>query len=553
MKPIIIDMKDMSDSTEVYDAKPNPVLAGFIYLILAMVVVAFIWMYCCKMDIVVKGTGTVAAADEVATVTNQVAGVITERRIEDGQEVKAGDILYIVSCEEQALQLETLKQQLADCVAQEEMLHAYEEWLEVDAEFPAELTDNIYYAEISARKNLVELGQESTRQTYTGELAAYDAKLYSNEGMLAYYNNAVDKANQLIEAVRSRQNSFAREETYYWNTVENYLIQYQQIVNQYDNQINELQNQKETAENEIEMLEAQKQTVQEQLNEAVGIAAVSGGDANAVTLLQQEMQALETQLVSQNAIKENAEKSINQYQVQKSFDLNACEQENITAIENSILGYEQNRASYEGVKQEYVNGQNTLMEQGMETELENLVTQEKRSVAAELENCRQSQLQLEGQIENMEQIVENATVRASMDGTINLAADLVEGNYLTAGTQVLSIIPDTGEGAFSVKSYVENKDIAKISEGMKVTYEIGAYPSREYGTMTGEVTFVSADLKVNNSGSAYYVVETSVDAGDLRNRVGEEANLKVGMLCETRIVVEEKRVLEVLIEKLFHI
>ena len=86
---------------------------------------------------------------------------------------------------------------------------------------------------------------------------------------------------------------------------------------------------------------------------------------------------------------------------------------------------------------------------------------------------------------------------------------------------------------------------------MAVTYEIAAYPAREYGTMGGEVTFVSADLKVNDSGSAYYEVESQVDAQMLRNSLGEEGALKVGMLCETKIIVEEKRVLSVLIEKLF--
>ena len=154
-------------------------------------------------------------------------------------------------------------------------------------------------------------------------------------------------------------------------------------------------------------------------------------------------------------------------------------------------------------------------------------------------------------IEGLQQSVENATVRATMDGTINLATDLVEGDYLTAGAQVLSIIPQSEAGSFMVRSYVKNTDIAKAHEGMEVTYEIGAYPSREYGTMRGEVTFVSADLKVNDSGSAYYVVETSVNPGELRNRMGEEATLRVGMLCETKVVIETKSVLEVLIDKMF--
>ena len=425
MKPIIIDMKDMSDSTEVYESRPNPVLAGFIYLILAMVAAAFIWMYFSKVDIVVKGTGTVAAADEVATVTNQSAGVITERKIEDGQEVKKGDILYTVSHEEQTLQLAALEQQLAECEEKEEMLEAYEEWLENGEEFPEELVDNLYYSEVASRKRLVELGQENTLQTYSGELSAYDAKLNANSEMITYYSDAVTKSKQLIEAIKNRKNSFSKEESYYWNTMENYLVQYQQTINQYDDKISELQKQSDDAAKEIEELEAQKRALQEQQSVKLSEASVSGGDADTGSTLQQEMQSLEAELSAQKAIKESADSSISQYQTQKNSALNAYEKESIASIENGILSYEQNKATYESTRQEYINGEKTLKEQGTEVELGNLVTQEKYNVAGELENCRQSQTQLSAQIEILEQSIENATVKATIDGKVNLVTDLL--------------------------------------------------------------------------------------------------------------------------------
>ena len=57
MKPIIIDMKDMSDSTEVYDSKPNRFMIYTIYAILLIFVIALIWMYFTVIDIVVKSDG----------------------------------------------------------------------------------------------------------------------------------------------------------------------------------------------------------------------------------------------------------------------------------------------------------------------------------------------------------------------------------------------------------------------------------------------------------------------------------------------------------------
>lgn len=559
MRPIIIDMKDMSDSREVYESRPNPVLPGFIWLLLAMIAAAFVWMAFFKIDIVVKAVGTVSAAEEVATVTNQVPGTITARMIEDGQNVEKGDVLYTVSHEELDLQLSALEEQLEDYIDKEEMLRAYMNWLEEGEEFPMALMDNLYYSEIASRKLLVELGEQSMQQAYVGELSAYETQLDANNTMIDYCNDAIHKSRQLIEAIKSRSNTFGIEDAYYWNYMENYLAQYQDIIVQYDVSINKLQRESNTAKQTMEELEAEKQELQNSIQDTeINTVSVSGSDA-VLTLAvqeqqtQQQIQNLEAQITAQRAVKEAADNSISEYNTQKNSALNAYEKENIAAIENSILGYEQNLAAYEGTQMEYASRQATLLDQGTEVELENLITQEKHSVAAELEACRQSQLQVSQQIQSLNQSIENTTVRAIIGGTVNFAVDLVEGDYIGAGTQVLSIIPESETGEFIVKCYVENKDIAKIHEGMEVTYEIAAYPSREYGTMRGDVMFVSADLKVNNSGSAYYMVETSVDAGQLYNQQGEEGSLRVGMLCETKIVIEKKSVLEILVEKLFHI
>ena len=580
MKPIIIDMNDMSDSTEMYDSKPNSVIVIFVYTVLVMVMVTLTWMYFFKVDIVVKGTGTIVASEEVATVTNQIAGNIVSRNIEDGQKINAGDILYIVSHDEQDLQLENLVQQLEESEERENMLKAYEAWLENGDEFSEELIDNIYFSEISSRKQLIELGQESTRQAYAGELTAYSAKLDANSEMITYYTDSVNKSNQLIESIKNRKNSFNSEETYYWNMVENYIVQYQQIINQYNVQIDELKQQSNASAKKISELDAEKKVLQEQLallQEQVLIAqtveqneadTVSGGDLQIDSsedvgmsddnmLLQQELQQkiqnIEAELSAQKAINENTDNSISKYNTEMNIALSAYEKENIAAIEGTILSYEQNKTTYESAQEEYISEQNMLREQGIDVELENMLVQEKRSVSEELESCRQTQAQLMTQIETMEQNIEDAVVRASIGGTINFCTDLVEGDYIGTGVQVLSIIPDTEEGSYMARSYVENKDIAKIHEAMDVTYEIEAYPSREYGTMEGQVTFVSADLKVNNNGSAYYMVETSISEDELCNNLGEKTELKVGMLCETKIVIEEKRVLEVLIDKILHI
>ena len=44
MKPILMNITELSDSREVYESKPNPIFAIFI-LFLGIIVVALIWSY----------------------------------------------------------------------------------------------------------------------------------------------------------------------------------------------------------------------------------------------------------------------------------------------------------------------------------------------------------------------------------------------------------------------------------------------------------------------------------------------------------------------------
>lgn len=293
MKPIIVDMREMSDSTEVYEARPNPVLTGFIYLILAMLVAAFVWMGFFKMDVVVDAVGTVAAAEEVATITNQVPGIITERMIEDGQKVNKGDVLYTVSHEEKSMQLELLETQLADSEDREAMLKAYDVWLQGE-EFLPETAGNPYYSEIAARRMLVELQGENSQQAYTKEMLAYETKLDANDSLEEYYSTAVSKSKQLVEAIKNRSNPFGSEETYYYYFVENYIAQYQSVAVQYDSKIKPLQRESKNAGDIIKELEAEKQTLQALLGTGnQPIMPVSSGDSDTTLQVEQKLQNVE--------------------------------------------------------------------------------------------------------------------------------------------------------------------------------------------------------------------------------------------------------------------
>ncbi|MCR5755825.1 MAG: HlyD family efflux transporter periplasmic adaptor subunit [Acetatifactor sp.] len=509
MKPIIIDMNEMTDSTEVYGSKPHPVVFWFLHVIMIFVVLAVIWMCIFRVDIEVKGVGTIAVAADISTVSNQLPGLIAVKNVQDGQRVEKGDILYAIEHQDYDLQLEAYTKQAEDNEERIAMLEAYDAWLEDDVSIGEEYQNNIYYSDIASRMLLVKNNEESLYQNYHDELSTYATKIETSGSMEEYYQSEIDWNRRLKEALSKHENPFSKNETYYYSRMENYIAQYNNTAGQYDVKINELRRQKE---------ELQK--------------TVSDGDATSGAV-------------------EDLEKSINDMLFQRDSALKAYETQSIEAVEQTILNLEQNIKLSQNNKSEYMNGKTSLTKNGVNTKVMGLIATEHNAVVSELNICRQKQQDLQKQIESLSVSLENAYVKAPISGVVNMINDVSLGDYATGGMQLLSIIPDTESSAYIVKSYIANGDIAKIDEGMKVKYEISAYPSNEYGTMGGQVEFVSADLKVNESGSAYYVIESSIDSTEFCNKSGDIARLKVGMLCETKIITETKSVMNVLIEKLF--
>ena len=129
MKPIILNMTEMSDSKEVYESRPHPFFTIFIYLVLAITTAAIIWAAFFKLDIVVKGQGIVSALTEPSTVTNTYAGNVLTVNVKDGELVDAGEILYTIASTDCDLQEEDYALQLNNYNNRIEAIEVYLDWL----------------------------------------------------------------------------------------------------------------------------------------------------------------------------------------------------------------------------------------------------------------------------------------------------------------------------------------------------------------------------------------------------------------------------------------
>lgn len=700
MKPILLDMNDMSDSREVYESRPHPFFVLFIYLLMVMVVVALLWAAFFKIDIVVKGTGTVSAREDSSIVTNTYAGAITKCNIVDGQIVNKGDVLYEVEAKNWDLQLNNYNTQLDQNEDRLVMMEAYLSWLMDNSIDLSGYTDNPYYDEYAARQKIVSLQMDLAQSEFSTQKEAYDAKLASGSTMITYYEEEINKLNQLSVGIRTRTNTFAETDSYYYAKLNNYITQYNNTVSQYDTTLASLQRELDQAKKDLEeaktdisnadskisqaekeINDAQTRIAQAQITridiqivsmpiamtgsrkitykcltndestqdgagvsdsqqdkseptpaseeavkdtpspvseitdtskddsnasaidiskEDTNISATDTKKENAITstndaskddtsdtqkdttineedtpkqptiqvidtstdealiaekqaeisAAKSEKTTAEAQKKAQESLIQTKQDAITAKTLEKKTALSSLETETIAGIEASILQYQQSILSTNGSKVEAQTAQSNIIEQGIQSNRENVIQTEIQTVSTEISTYNQKKQELEAGILEVENGKLNTIVKAPISGVVNLTGELVEGNYLATGTQVMTIIPQEEDG-FVVKSYIDNQNIAKIKPAMEVKYEVAAYPSSEYGTMTGMVEFVSADLKANSQdGSAYYVVETSIDNTKLYNKIGEKLDLKLGMYCETKIVVEQKSVLRFLLEKI---
>lgn len=548
MKPIIVDMKDMSDSTEVYESKPNRFLVYTIYLILIILVVAVLWMALSKMDIVVKSNGVFKGSTAVYEISSGVTGSVKETHIENGHYVKEGDVLYVLSIDELSDTIFRYQNELEAAQARLEILSAYEKSLDGDKTELEVLSDNAYYDEFINRRELLYANVNLSESDTAGQVTLYQGTVDSISGTIAKYNEKIGKLNAVKQCIIARNNTFDASEGIYYSMVSSYLASYSYTSLQYDNQINEYQRQIDEYEEQIKKAETEATKEDEP---ATGDETVSGNDianeneANAtqsagVTV---DVEALKKQRDTLITARDSAQK-------EKTHALMNLELQQITTIEQQISGYNDTILSLVTNLTSAKLQLNAV--NGVDNEVKETVAllTEKGNIAAEILTYEDKVKECETYLKSYDIQNDNCIVRANVSGYFYISRELKTGSFVQEGTAIGTIYPET-ESKYYAEIYVENTDIAKIKEGQEVKFEIAAYPSGEYGYFEGTVENIAKDIFVDQStGYAYYLVRVKCENMTLKGKDGEEATLMNGMACKAKIVVDEKNVLNYLLEKI---
>lgn len=513
MKPIIVDMKDLSDSVEVYESKPTPFLVYTIYVILGIMVAAIIWASVFEIDDEVKSSGIFKSSDEIYDISSGVSGKITKCNVENGTYVKEGELLYSVSIDALSETITSYQESLSEAKDRLEILSAYEQALDNGTEIDKSLSDNKYYSEFVDRRDLLLANIKSSTCDSEGQSQIYQDNIDSINSAIEAYNAKIEKLGQVKVCITNRENIFSGSNDDYYNSLVNsYIASYNYNKLQYDNKISEYETQIKTLEKEINGVE----------------------DGTDVSTLQNQVDTLNGSITSAKTERDQALLSLEQSQ------LSSVEQM-IEEYNDSLITLKSNIASAEASLSGVSKSSNT----------HNIaILTEKGNIASERLTYEDKMDECEEYLKTYNIQDDNCSIVAKSSGCFYASHDLKVGSYLQEGSEVGSIYPDS-ESGFYAEIYVENSDIGRIKEDQEVKFEIAAFPSSEYGYFTGEIENIAKNITVDeNTGAAYYIVKVKCQEMNLANKDGDTAFLKNGMACKGKIVIGEKTVMQYFLKKI---
>ncbi len=378
-------------------------------------------------------------------------------------------------------------------------------------------------------------------------------KSTAEEGLVnsqKYYNNALMGLKILKSSIENGKNQFDAESSY--------SLQYEEYINKIADLTTTYEQAKETYEvnKALEGLAVSEWDVQQSKNaleeaeRAVDTYKISFMNNITSNITEMEKNIEEITLNKKNTM--SKEKLLKQNENDRISALDNFKLQYIVELDNAINTLKDNIAGLEANKQSLeLQGEKTVFDDnGVEVNIAQYRNNELAATINNINTYRNKKRELEASIIKINSQIDSAIVKASRSGSVNSYIELVEGDTLQGGVEVLSIIPEN-DSDYKVNIYVGNEDIGKLKNDMKVKFNVYAFPNSEYGYLTGTITSISNDLKVDqSSGSAYYLVEAILDKNKLYNSKGQKANLKAGMACQAQMITENKRILIYLLEKI---
>ncbi len=377
----------------------------------------------------------------------------------------------------------------------------------------------------------------------------------SNEDSREYYNNIISNYEYLVTSVEKGSSAFPSGNNsnakLLWN---DYISNLQEYERQYESAVesyNYYQNLDATSSNASLSLA----TARVQMESAA--AAI---DTYKNKMLSEYKQSLSDYKVRRDEVSNTIygtqsksaqlsilEQSYNSSLVQKYYQTMTQINSNIQTVQTELSTARSSQRLYEIASELY---SSKLDGDGQPISISMAKIQMLSSLLNQQESIRTEIDELTSQIEQTRTQIAQAQIRAQKSGLINVSSQIAKGDTVSSGVSLATIIPARGS-EFKMQIYANNSDIASIEVGDEVRYDFAALPSSQYGSASGYVTSISADVVTSDGEySGYYLIEATIEDTTFTDRDGNEGSVAIGMQAEVRIVTQEKTIIRYLLEKI---
>jgi adhesin transport system membrane fusion protein len=173
-----------------------------------------------------------------------------------------------------------------------------------------------------------------------------------------------------------------------------------------------------------------------------------------------------------------------------------------------------------------------------------------QDVSTEMARVREELEQVQQQITQRRQQLANLVLKAPMSGTVKNVRFTTVGGVLRPGDELMQIVPTDDQ--LMVEAKVMTKDIGRLRPHLPATIRFDAFDYAVYGSVEGEVTYISADsmrdeTQRNDSTTYYRVHVRTVKPGPVTS-IGKRIDVIPGMTATIDIRVGERTVLAYLLK-----
>ena len=204
-------------------------------------------------------------------------------------------------------------------------------------------------------------------------------------------------------------------------------------------------------------------------------------------------------------------------------------------IEQAKLRLQQEESSYKSAMQ---GGELALLKsQEQFKDLQNQIT----SLQSEI-------MQTEGQIISLNLQLKQRIIRSPIDGTIFELPIKKPGSVVQPGQMIAQIAPKDAD--LILKAHMASQHSGFVQVGMPVKIKFDAYPFQEYGILSGQITWISPNSKIQeNSANRLETYEVDIALENPYIQVGnKQIPLTPGQTASAEAIIRQRRVIDFILD-----